>query len=124
MFTLELQGLDAVSRQFQRLAAQARAALTEALQAEAERILEASYPLVPVDTGALLTSGRVLARTDGAEIRYGVPGLVDYAIKIHEDTTLNHPNGGTHHFLSAPLFAATGDMPQRLAADMAPRLGT
>lgn len=60
--------------------------------------------------------------SQGADIRYGGHGLAPYAIVQHEETSFNHPNGGQHHYLSAPVLAATGDMAQRLAADMASRL--
>ena len=122
MFTIEFTGIDAFAQTLQRLATEAEQALVQAIQAEAARILEATYPDVPVDTGQLVSSGAVLPQADGADIRFGNFGAVPYAIKIHEDTSLNHPRGGTHHFLSKNVFEATGDMPQRLAAAMAPRL--
>lgn len=58
----------------------------------------------------------------GADIRFGGHGLAPYAIVQHENTEYNHPNGGQHHYLSAPFLAATGSMPQRPAADILPRL--
>lgn len=122
MFTLELQGLEALERQWQQLAAQAQQALTQALQQEAEHVLESSLPDVPIDTGLMVSSGMVETKPDGADIRFGGHGLAPYTIRQHEDVTLNHPNGGTHHWLSKALFAATGTMPQRLAADLVPRL--
>lgn len=122
MFTIDFQGIPELQRAFQRLAVQAEQALVQAIQAEADRILEASYPLVPVDTGALISSGAVINSHDGADIRYGNFGAVPYALVVHERTDTNHPRGGQHHFLSAVVLEATGDMAQRLAADMVPRL--
>lgn len=122
MVTVEIEGLHAFAQQLQRLAIVAHQALLEAIAAEAERILEASFPLVPVDTGLLLSTGMTIAQPQGADIRYGGHGLAPYAAIVHESTAMNHPNGGQDHFLSQPLFAATGDMLHRLAADMAPRL--
>jgi hypothetical protein len=119
MFTLDLQGLPQLTQAFQRLAVQAQQALVVALQAEAERILEESLPLVPVDTGLLVSSGMVEQQSQGADIRYGGHGLAPYSIIVHESVEMNHPNGGQHHYLSAPFLAATGDMAQRLATDMA-----
>jgi hypothetical protein len=118
MFTLELTGLPELQQAFQRLAQQAHQALVLALQAEADRLLEESYPLVPVLTGAMISSGTVINQADGADIRYGNFGAVPYTLRQHEDTTLNHPRGGQHHFLSAVVLSATGDMAQRLAHDM------
>jgi hypothetical protein len=122
MVTLDLQGLPHLTHALQQLMTRAAPALQSAIEAEADRILEASYPLVPVDTGALVSSGTVLARPDGAEIRYGNHGQVPYALIVHEDTTMNHPRGGQHHYLSAPFFAATDGMTARLAADLLPLL--
>jgi hypothetical protein len=48
MFTIELTGLPELQQSFQRLAVQAQQALLLALDAEANRILEASQPLVPL----------------------------------------------------------------------------
>jgi hypothetical protein len=122
MITIDIQGIPQLTQALQRLAQQAQQALVLAMQAEAERILDASIPLVPVDTGLLVSSGMVEQHSDGADIRYGGHGLAPYAIIVHEDTAMNHPNGGQSHYLSAAFLAATGDMPQRLATDMAPHL--
>jgi hypothetical protein len=122
MFTLELNGLPQLTQAFQRLAAQVQQALVLAVQAEAERILDESIPLVPVDTGLLVSSGMVERQSAGADIRYGGHGLAPYALIVHESIEMNHPNGGQHHYLSAPFLAATGDMAQRLATDMASHL--
>lgn len=121
MFTLTLEGLPQLTQALQRLAVQAQRSLVLAVQAEAERILEASIPLVPVDTGLLVSSGMVEAQPTGADIRYGGHGLAPYAALVHEWVEQPHPNGGQHHYLSAPFLAATGDIAQRLANDMAPQ---
>jgi hypothetical protein len=120
MFPLDLQGLPQLIHALQRLVTQAPPAFQAASEAEADRILEASYPLVPVDTGALVSSGTVEATADGADIRYGNHGAVPYALIVHESTEMNHPRGGEHHFLSGPFFAATDGMTARLAADLLP----
>jgi hypothetical protein len=122
MFTLELTGLPELQQTLQRLAQQAQQALVLALDAEANRILEASQPLVPLDTGALVSSGTVITQADGSEVRYGNFGAVPYALVQHEETSFNHPRGGEHHYLSKPFLEATGDMATRLAADMLPHL--
>jgi hypothetical protein len=81
-----------------------------------------AYLWCQFDTGLLVSSGMVEAQGDGADIRYGGHGLAFYAALVHEWVEQNHPNGGQHHYLSQPFLAATGDMAQRLAADIAPRL--
>jgi hypothetical protein len=118
MVTVELIGIQELSQAFGRLAAQAGRAMVQAVQAEAERILEASQPLVPVDTGNLRSTGTVLRDAHGAEIRYGGFGAAPYSIVVHERTDVRHPVG-QHHFLSQPVFEATADMAQRLAQDVA-----
>jgi hypothetical protein len=122
LISVEITGIPHLQQALQRLAGQAHQALVLALQQEAERILEESIPLVPVDTGLLVSSGMVEAQGDGADIRYGGHGLAFYAALVHEWVEQPHPNGGQHHYLSQPFLAATGDMAGRLAADMAPRL--
>lgn len=122
MFSLEITGLQELERTLQRVAREVEHAILQAVRNEAESILEASRPLVPIDTGLLLSTGLVRELHDGAEISYGGKGLAGYSIRIHEDTTLNHPHGGQSHYLSQPLFEATADMPQRLAAFIEGRL--
>lgn len=122
MITVELEGLQAFAQELQRFALQAHQAILEAIAAEAERILEASLPLVPVDTGLLFSTGMTERQPAGADIRFGAHGLAPYAAIVHERLDTNHPNGGQARFLAEPFFAATGDMMQRLALDMAARL--
>jgi hypothetical protein len=68
-----------------------------------------------------VSSGLVIRQADGADVRYGAFGLVPYALVVHERTDTHHPVG-QHHYLSAVVLQATGDMAGRLAADMASRL--
>jgi hypothetical protein len=119
-------GIEPVRQRLQELSAQTPFLMVLAVQQEGEAILAASQPLVPVDTGALRASGTVSdAALDGAvatvAISYGGPGTgfartpSQYAIMVHEDTTMAHPHGGQAHFLSQPFFEATQGMLERLA---------
>lgn len=119
MFTLDVQGLDLLVQHVARLGVEAQRQLVEAIQHEAEDILQRSMPLVPVDTGLLVSTGMVEPTQDGADIRYGGHGLAPYATLQHEDTSYNHPNGGQSHYLSQPLFEATATLPQQLAQRLA-----
>lgn len=97
-------------------AAKLEAVKDEAAHAGAEALLEASRPDVPVDTGVLQASGEVLPAGPGtAAVRYSAKSKdgFDYAIKQHEDMTLNHPHGGQAKYLEAPMHA---DGPAILAA--------
>lgn len=85
--------------------------------AGAEVWLEASQPLVPVDTGELKASGKVTPGPHGAELSYTRVGADGYnvAARMHEDMTLNHPGGGQAKFVEQPgethaaeILAATG----------------
>lgn len=104
-------------------------AILAALRQEAETILEASKPLVPVDTRSLQDSGHVDTPSSSGTlatvtIRYGgtvgrqgrVPET--YAIRLHEDLSMNHPRGGQAKFLETPLLAATQGMLARLGSDI------
>lgn len=115
VITIDIQGIPELAQALQRIAVQAERAFVQALQEEAERILEASQPLVPVDTGLLVSTGLVERLHDGATMSYGGKGLAPYAAVVEFDTTMRHPNGGQSHFLQQPFFEATADMPQRLA---------
>jgi len=92
-----------------------RGAAAEAVDAAAHVVLDASQPGVPVEEGVLKASGRVV-REDGlsAAITYGRDDDGDgthapsnqYAVKQHEDMTLNHPNGGGPKWLETALHSA------------------
>jgi hypothetical protein len=122
MITLTIEGLPALTQRFQRVVTEAKQAMLAAVHAEAERILDEARILTPIDTGLLVSTGMVVDRVDGSDIRFGGNGLAPYAVIVHEDVTMNHPNGGTHHFLTQPALAAVGIMAERLAADVVPRL--
>src|SRR5215471_17519252 len=120
----ELSGIDALQQRLQTLAQEALFLGGLALQQEADAILDASQPLVPVDTGSLKASGKVDPLTLTASmaqtaVRYGgtegVQGRIpeQYAYWVH---TIVRPHRiGQHHFLSEPLFAATSGMLARIA---------
>ena len=71
--------------------------------AMAETGLEESQKLVPVKTGALKKSGRIVHRrgTDTAEVRYG-GGSVGYASAVHQRADVKHPVG-QWMFLRKPM---------------------
>ncbi len=94
------------------------AAKPAATHAGAEVLLAASQPLVPVDTGELLASGRVVDDGESAKVVYDAvaPDGYPYGIRQHEDLTLNHPNGGQAKFLEAPMHSHGAEV---LAAEAA-----
>src|SRR5262245_9243778 len=124
----ELTGVPELQQRLQLLAQQIVFLGGIALEQEADAILEASQPLVPVDTGSLKASGKVDTITIAGPVvstgvRYrgtvGVQGRIPerYAIIVHEDTTKHHPIG-QDHYLSAAAFAATAGMLARIAEQL------
>lgn len=125
----EVTGIDVVVQRLTQIAATMPMLGGIALQQEAEAILEASQPLVPIETGALKSSGVVddvviQGQTVQTAVRYGGKGgenftrnPEEYAYWVHEITTYHHPIG-RDHFLSEPLFAATSGMLARIAQQL------
>ena len=114
----ELTGVAQVLGRLQAYSVEALPLSVIELQQQADAILEASQPLVPVDTGSLQASGRVetpvLAGPVGeVTIRYGgsegFQGRIprNYAIRVHEDLSMNHPRGGQAKYLETAVLAAT-----------------
>jgi hypothetical protein len=118
MITVEVVGIPEVMQRLAQLGTRLPQQLLVAVDAEADAILEASYPLVPHDTGALVSSGTVRSDAQGSEVRYGNFGAVPYAAIQHENTAYNHPGGGQAHYLRQPFYEATAGMLARLAAAM------
>lgn len=116
MFTLDVTGVPEVLQRLSILATTLPPDLLRAVDTEANAILEASHPLVPHDTGALVSSGTVRSDAQGSEIRYGNFGAVPYAAIQHFNVEYNHPQGGGPFYLQQPYFAATAGMLERLAA--------
>lgn len=117
MLSLTVTGIQDVQNRLARFGTMAERAMLDALQQEAERILEASQPLVPVDTGLLRSTGLVVREPDGAAIRYGGFGLAPYAVPVHFRTDVRHPVGQAF-YLQEPFFAATSGMLARLVATL------
>lgn len=72
----------------------------------AQNILGESQKLVPVDTGTLKRSGNIQTEDNITTISYNTP----YALKQHEDATLNHPNGGEAKYLERPFNEKAGEL--------------
>jgi hypothetical protein len=89
-------------------------AALQALHDGAEHILTEAIDETPIDTGTLRRSGAVMdAPTEGVVyVSFNTP----YAVKQHEDLTLNHPRGGKAKYLEDPFKRNVGQV-QRLVAD-------
>src|SRR5262245_63303616 len=97
----ELTGLPELQQRLQILAQQIVFLGGIALEQEADAILEASQPLVPIDTGSLLRSGKVdpiaiAGPMVSTGVRYGgtvgVQGRIPerYAYYVHQDRSEEH----------------------------------
>lgn len=118
--SLELQGLEQVTQNLQRLVQAPIPPLHAALRTEGNQIIRVANELVPVDTGLLRSTGAVETpvqegSTASVTMRYGGHGLAPYAARIEFDVSLNHPHGGQAHFLQGSMHAATAGLMQRLA---------
>lgn len=98
----------------------------------AAHIFAQSQALVPREDGQLAESGQLLPDPANLEvvISYGnnetQPGYTspanDYAVVQHEDTTLEHPNGGQAKYLEEPLMQEAGEVGATVAKHMRERL--
>ena len=90
---------------------------------EAARIRAEARMQVPVASGVLRDSIQVPvkhtpSRVHMSAIASAVDNGYDYAGKQHDDTSLNHPNGGKAHFLSDPFNEGVERIEQRLEDEL------
>lgn len=96
----------------------------KATQAAVEEIYAKSQEQVPRDTGTLANSGYYYVTGNYRSgfrgvVGYGAPGnynersgseASEYAVKVHEDLSANHPHGGKAKYLEDPIreFQSSG----------------
>lgn len=112
-------GLDRLAARLTGLAASLPDAVAAELYRDMVVVMAESQRIVPYDEGDLHDSGEVDRPEVGGgavsvSLHYG-SSTVDYALRQHEDLTLNHPNGGQAKFLETPLHAWTDDGPKDVA---------
>lgn len=124
-----VRGVKEVQRTLAKMGAAATGGLARELYREGEQIMTVSKPLVPVDTGALRSTGHVKPpEIEGHQVRvtmgYGGPAgaevggvYVGYALKVHEDLAAFHPTGQAK-YLEQPAMEAAKGMPERVAAGL------
>jgi nitrous oxidase accessory protein NosD len=72
------------------------AIVSDQLMKSGETILESSKALAPIDTGLMVNTADVsMINPNRVEVRYNT----DYSLYVHEDMSMNHPNGGQAKFL-------------------------
>lgn len=90
-----------------------------ALYTEAQLIMTAAKRDVPVDTGALRSSGHVdqpAVTGDAVNVQLGFGGTgAQYALYVHENLSAKHKSGKAK-FLESNLQAAAGELTAKVAA--------
>ena len=72
------------------------AIISDQLMKTGQRILSASNQLAPIDTGLMVNTADVAqVNKHRVDVRYNT----DYSLYVHEDLSMNHPNGGQAKFL-------------------------
>ena len=104
-FTVEIDGVNSLMRQFSGWLQIATREEADALHADLEDLLDIiKSEYVPVEEGELRDSGfvgDVEQQGDGFEIAFGF--TADHATIQHERLDYNHPNGGQAKFVEEPL---------------------
>lgn len=105
---LEITGFKEIYNKMGLLEEEIKKGALKGLRITAQNILGESQKLVPVDTGTLQKSGSIKLNSETltAQISYNTP----YALKQHEDATLNHPNGGEAKYLERPFNEKAGEL--------------
>lgn len=127
-----VRGVAATANRLDALAGTARNAAIRYLNDEAERVLNASKDLCPIDEQVLYNSGRVIVDTSGKDptfdIEYGGEGsgAEGYALVVHEHPSPHDPPSwrgkavnftrGGPKFLEIPYRRAASTFQARLTA--------
>jgi len=107
-----VSGVTLTLRSIGKKKADASATIAEVLQKNADIIFARSQILVPVDTTALKSSGKVTVTGSGAgaklEVAYGGGGAVHYAVYVHESVHIPHKPPTMAKFLSRAAVDTKG----------------
>jgi hypothetical protein len=106
--SIRIRGVKEVTSNMRRSANGAQSGAARATRQLAREVLRESQALVPIDTGALKSSGRLtesLGNVSGQSVTvtYGTK----YAVFVHEDLEKKHPVGQAK-FLEIPWVAIMG----------------
>lgn len=110
--SLRINGVDVTLRAMRQVVEGHAQRIEDSIVSCANVVLRKSQKLVPVDTGALKSSGHV--ETNGkkgfaaeASVEYGGP-TAPYAFVVHEDTLIPHDPPTTSKYLSKAVTATRG----------------
>jgi hypothetical protein len=127
-----LTGLDRVIANLESIDRRTPEAARESLYEIGEETFDKTQDLVPRDEGTLAESGELVpprfvsgGRDIELNIRYGAPGsgAEDYAVRQHEDLTLNHPYGGEAKYVERPMAESYQTFRQRIGRKIRQKLG-
>ncbi|MFD7067136.1 hypothetical protein ACFV97_07815 [Streptomyces sp. NPDC059913] len=93
-----------------------RAGAVRGLRLAAEHVLEISRRRVPIEEATLERSS--VATVDEEALTAGVSYDTKYAVRQHEDLTLNHDAGRTAKYLEGPLTEEQGTVEDIIAAQV------
>lgn len=112
------QSMAGVISNYAKLVQYVRKIAPEVLEEALQPTFEKSQRYVPVDTGALKATGRILTTRKGrsfrTEISYGGDGLLHYASIVHELTHLQHKAPTRAKYLESALNEDLGFFKQRV----------
>lgn len=103
----------------ERIAARIEDAAEQALSTAAEALLDASNRKAPIETGALIRSGTVVA--EGKEAAVGYTSV--YAARQHEEVGWAHDSGRQAKFLETALEAEGPRLEQLIAGQIRNAIG-
>lgn len=135
--SVKVSGLTKLLSQLSTIPDRAEKAAKSSLYIEGERIMAKSKELVPVDTGALRSSGtvrlpvkdksgKITVSLEYGGVAKGVftsertgnvknsPNTTEYALKVHEDLSMRHEPPTQAKYLEQPFREAMNRMPTRL----------
>ena len=93
--TLKIYGVKAWKRNLEAAGKQIIRGTGNAVESTGDKILNASNQIVPVNTGALAESGKVVKQGNDSIVEYDT----EYAAIVHEDMEAQHGNGRQAKFL-------------------------
>lgn len=81
-------------------------AVDRGLQNWGEYVLQQAQTVVPIETGLLSSSGRVVSGDKEVAIGFGSGAASAYALRQHEDMTYKHDSGRSAKYLEKPAIDA------------------
>lgn len=111
-----------LSERLAEVASQVPDAARRGLAIGGEHVLGVSNTLVPIETGALARSGSV--SQDDTELLTAVSYDTEYAVRQHEDTSLNHDAGRQAKFLQTAMESQASAVADIVANQLRRALGT